>query len=339
MIFRRPGGGRAPVKVEAVCREVWSARSFALRGTSRPVANPEAGARPRAAPRASSRGPVAHRGRAHQSLDGADGRDPRRGPALPDHPRGGLGRLLPRLASALVGDRGQCGRGEADPHHPRGRADHRGRRRLLDHPGRAHPHLHPVRPADAAQLHPGPRHAVDPRHLRRHLRLRDARPGRRGQRAQGRLRAARLDHRRARADADRRRGADLLHPPHRRDDPAAAGHRVDRGGSGRRDRERDGRARRARALAQRTRGGRAARAAGPRRRGGGLPGQRLPAVRPALDADRPRGPLRRGDQAAPPAGPLRRARPPLPHRLARDRRAGRGALAAPLAHQPARTAP
>ena len=70
---------------------------------------------------------------------------------------------------------GQRGRGPADPDHARRRADHRGRRRLLDHPGHPDPGLDPVRPADAAELHPRPRHAADPGHVRGDLRLRDAR--------------------------------------------------------------------------------------------------------------------------------------------------------------------
>ena len=112
--------------------------------------------------------------------------------------------------------------------------------RLLDHDRDADARLHPVRAADAAQLHPRPDHADHARELRGDVRLRDPRtrldrPGQpRG------IRAARVDHGDDGARGRRRGGAGRVHRSHRQVDPAAAGDREHRRRPRGGDRDRSG---------------------------------------------------------------------------------------------------
>ncbi|MGC0319245.1 hypothetical protein QBC98_007770 [Kitasatospora acidiphila] len=146
--------------------------------------------------------------------------------------------------------------------------------------------LHPVRAADAAHVHPGPGHPADPGHLRGDLLLHGAGTGGHQSGAARRLRAAPVGDRVTGADPGGPGGAHLLHPPHRHDDPAAAGDRGDRRRPGRGHRRAERRRPRAGAVhpcpgeGAGLRTGRL-RAAAPGGRGGrGDPdaGHRLPAV-------------------------------------------------------------
>ena len=75
------------------------------------------------------------------------------------------------------------------------------------------------------------------RHVRRDVRLRDPRARRDRSGEPRQLRAAHLDHGHAGAAGCRPRRADLLHPPHRHPDPAAAGDREHRRRPGQGDRD------------------------------------------------------------------------------------------------------
>ena len=144
------------------------------------------------------------------------------------HLRARPGGLRRRVQGARLGDQRVPGRRQDGADRDRGRCHHGRRRGVLDRDRRADADVHPVRPADAAQLHPRPRHSADPGHVRGHVRLRgaDARLGRPGRARE--LRAAHQRHDDAGADGGRPGRAYLLPAPHRHPDPAAAGDRRDR---------------------------------------------------------------------------------------------------------------
>ena len=175
---------------------------------------------------------------AHQPLARAVARGAARGADLRRHLRARPRRPRRRLHAAVVGDPARRRRRAPDPHDDGGRRDHGRRRRLLDHDRRADAGLDPVRPADASQLHPRPRHPAHAGRVRRDVRLLGAGARRDRQRHAQPVRAEHLDHRRAARARARHGRADLLHQPHHQLDPAAAGDRQHRPRPRRRDRRR-----------------------------------------------------------------------------------------------------
>ena len=118
---------------------------------------------------------VASRGAADEPLGRADDRSRGRGRALLCHARAGQGGLQRQHRAALLDGVRQCRCGAPDPD-VTGRGGYHSRRdRVLDHDRDADAGLDAVRAQDAPQLHPRSRHPVHARHVRRDVRVRDAR--------------------------------------------------------------------------------------------------------------------------------------------------------------------
>ena len=118
---------------------------------------------------------VASRGAADEPLGRADDRGGRRGRALLCDARAGQGGVQRQHRAALLDEVRHGRRGASDPDVTGRGGDHGRRDRLLDHDRDADAGLDAVRAEDAPQLHPRSRHPVHARHVRRDVRVRDAR--------------------------------------------------------------------------------------------------------------------------------------------------------------------